>query len=67
LQAIQRPDKGEEYNQLWKLMTVLDTMNEPHVKFYNVSEHLAVNEVTAEFKNRFIFRHTFQRKENILA
>jgi hypothetical protein len=26
-----------------------------------------VDEVTAKFKNRVIFRHTFQRKENVSA
>jgi hypothetical protein len=63
----QRPDKGEEYNRLWKLRTVFDTANEAYAKFYNLLEHLAVDEVFADFKKRVIFRLKFQRKENILA
>ena len=55
----QRSDKGEEYNRLWRLTTVFDTLNEAYAKFYNLSEHLAVDKVTAEFKNRVTFRHTF--------
>ena len=41
----QRPDEGEEYDRLWKLRTVLDTLNEVYAKFYNPSEHLAVDDV----------------------
>jgi hypothetical protein len=63
----QRPDKGREYNRLWKLSTVSDTLNVAYAKFYNLSEHLAVDKVIAEFKNKIIFRLTFQRKENALA
>ena len=63
----QWPDKGEEYDQLWIIGTVFDTLNKTYTKFYNPTEHLAVDEVTAKFKNRVIFRHTFQRKENVSA
>jgi len=31
----QRPDEGEEYDQLWKLRTVSDKLNEAYAKFYN--------------------------------
>jgi len=63
----QRLDKGEKFNQLWRLRTVSDALNEVYAKFCNLSEHLAVDKVTAEFKNRVTFRHTFQRKENVFA
>ena len=59
--------QGEEYNRLWELSTVYDTLNETYAKSYNLSEHLAVDELIAEFKNKVIFRLTFQRKENALA
>jgi hypothetical protein len=52
----QRPDEGEEYDQLWKLRTVFDKLNEAYAKFYNASEHLAVGEVIVKFKGRVIFR-----------
>ena len=53
-----RPDKSEEYDQLWKLTTLFNTLNEAYAKFCNPSEHLAVDEVIVKFKGRF----TFQRK-----
>jgi len=56
LQTIHRPDRGEEYDRLWKLRTVFDKLNEAYAKFYNPSEHLAVDEVIVKFKGRVIFR-----------
>ena len=38
-------DEGKEYDQLWKLRTVFDKLNEAYAKFYNPSENLAVDEV----------------------
>ena len=37
-------------------------MNEAYAKFYNLLEHLAVDKVTAEFKNRVIFRQYIPKK-----
>jgi hypothetical protein len=51
----QRPD-GEEYDQLWKLRTVFEKLNEAYAKFYKPSEHLTVDEVIVKFKGRVIFR-----------
>jgi len=59
----QRPDEGEEYDQLWKLKTVFDTLNEKaYAKFYNPSKHLAVGEVTVKFKGRVTFRQYIPKK-----
>ena len=52
----QRPDEGEEYDWLWKLRTVSDTLNKAYAKFYNPLEHFAVDEVIVKFKDRVIFR-----------
>jgi hypothetical protein len=52
----QRPEQAEEYNQLWKLQTVFDTLILAYAKLYNPSENLAVNEVIVKFKGRVIFR-----------
>jgi len=59
---LQRPDEGEEYDQLWKLKTVFDKLNEAYAKFYNPSEHLAVHEVIVKFKSRVIFRQYIPKK-----
>jgi hypothetical protein len=40
----------------WKLRTVYDKLNEAYAKFYNPSEHLAVDEIVVKFKGRVIFR-----------
>ena len=58
----QRPDKGEDYDRLWKLRTVFDKLNEAHAKFYNPSEHLAVEKVIVKFKGRAIFRQYIPKK-----
>jgi len=58
----QRPDKGKEYDRLWKLRTVFDKLNEAYAKFYNPSEYLAVDEVMVKFKGRVIFRQYIPKK-----
>jgi len=58
----QSPDEGEEYDQLWKLRTVFDKLNEAYTKFYNPSEHLAMNEVNVKFKGRVIYRQYIPKK-----
>jgi len=59
----QRPDEGEEYDQLWKLRTVFGRLNEAYAKFYNPPpEHLAMDEVIVKFKGRVIFRQYIPKK-----
>ena len=54
--------KGEEYDRQWKLRTLFDKLNEAYAKFYNPSEHLAVDEVIVKFKGRVIFRQYIPKK-----
>jgi len=58
----QRNDEGEEYDQLGKLRTAFDKLNKAYAKFYNPSEHLAVDEVIVKFKGRVIFRPNIPKK-----
>jgi len=58
----QRPDKREECDRLWKLRTVFDKLKDSYAKFYNPSEHLAVDEVIVSFKGRVIFRQYIPKK-----
>jgi len=68
LKAIhQRPDKGEDYDRLWKLRTVFDKLNRAYAKFYNPSERLAVEEVIVTFKGRVIFRQYIPKKRRSFA
>ena len=56
----QIPDEGEEYDRLWKLRT--DKLKEAYSKFYNPSEHLALDEVIVKFKGRVIFKQRNPKK-----
>jgi len=57
-----RPDPDREYDRLWKIRTIFDTLNQAYPKFYNPSEHLAVDEVIVKFQGRVIFRQYKKRK-----
>jgi len=61
-ETMARDRLGEEYDRLWKLRTVFDKLNEAYTKFYNPSEHLAVDEVIVKFKGRVIFRQYAPKK-----
>ena len=58
----QRPDQSEEYDRLWKLRTVFDTLDDNYAKFYNPSENLAVDEVIVKYRGRVIFRQYIPKK-----
>ena len=57
-----RPDPGEEYDRLWKIRTIFDTLNQAYPKFYNPLEHLSVDEVIVKFHGRVIFRQYIPKK-----
>ena len=63
----QRPDPGGEYDRLRKIRTMFDTLNQAYPKFYNPSEHLAVDEVLVKYQGMVILGSTFPRKGNVLA
>jgi hypothetical protein len=50
----QRPDQSEEDDRLWKLRTVLDTLDDNYAKFYNSSENLSVDEEIVKYMGRDI-------------
>ena len=57
------PDtKDENYDRLWKIRNLLDILNDRFSKFYNPSEHLAIDEVIVKFKGRVIFRQYTPKK-----
>ena len=59
----QRPDNGKQYDWLWNLRTLSDTLNKAYAKFCNPSKHLAVKELTVKFRGRVIFRQYFPKKK----
>jgi hypothetical protein len=58
-----KPDKTHEnYDRLWKFRTVFDVLNDSFGKYYNPSEHLAVDEVIVRFKGSVIFIQYIPKK-----
>ena len=60
-------DKNDNnYDRLWKIKEVFDILGVVYSKFYNPSEHLAIDEVIVRLKEKVAIRqytpkkHTFQ-------
>jgi hypothetical protein len=58
----QRPEQDKEYDRLWKLWTVFDTLILAYAKFYNSSKNLAVDEVIVNFRGKVIFRQCIPKR-----
>jgi hypothetical protein len=54
--------QADNYDRLLKIRTIFDTLNEEYEKYYNPSEHLAVDEVNVKFKGMVIFRQCIPKK-----
>ncbi|PNF43126.1 hypothetical protein B7P43_G18025 [Cryptotermes secundus] len=52
----------DSYDRLWKIRTIFDTLNDAFEKYYNPSEHLAVDEIIVKFKGRVIFKQYIPKK-----
>jgi len=63
----QRPDQCEEYDRLWKLRTIFDTLSQAYAKFYNPSEHLAIGDLIVKFQDRVIFRQYIPKKRKCVS
>jgi hypothetical protein len=57
-----RCEQKEEYDQLWRLRLIFDSLYYICTEFCNLSEHLAVNEIIVQFKGSIIFRHYIPMK-----
>jgi len=49
---INQPDKNDNHHRLWKKRNLFDQLNNAYTKFYSLSVHLAMDEVTMFFKGR---------------
>lgn len=57
------PDMTDENSdRLWKMRNLFEILNEKFSKFYNPSEHLAVDEVIVKYQGRVIFRQYIPKK-----
>jgi hypothetical protein len=50
------------YNRLWKIKKVFDTVNNKFCEMYNPTERLAVDEMIVMYKGRVIFRQYITKK-----
>ena len=50
-----------------KLTNVFDKLNKAYAKFYNHSEHLAVDEVIVKFKGTVIFKQYIPKKRKCFS
>jgi hypothetical protein len=49
------------------IRTVFEKLKEIYDKYYNQSQHLAIDKVIVKFKARLYSDSTFQRKDNVSA
>jgi hypothetical protein len=52
----QHDKNGNNYERLQKITTLFDHLNNIYAKFYSLSEHLVVDEVSVFFTGRTIFK-----------
>ena len=67
LRTIHRDLQDEEYDWLWKLRTIFDTLDDNYAKLYNPSENLTVDEVIVKFSGRVIFRQYIPKKRKCFS
>ncbi|PNF22859.1 hypothetical protein B7P43_G16576, partial [Cryptotermes secundus] len=53
---------ADSYDRLWKIQIIFDTLNDALQKYYNPSEHLAIDEIIVKFKGRVIFKQYIPKK-----
>jgi len=51
-----------DYNRLWKIQKIFDTLNNKFCEMYILTEHLAVDEVIMLYKRRLVFRQCIPKK-----
>ena len=51
-----------DYDRLWKIRRIFDTLNNKFCELYNPTEHLAVDEVIMLYKGRVAFRQYIPKK-----
>ena len=51
-----------DYDRLWKIRKIFDTLNSKFCELYNPTEHLAVDEVIVLYKGRVVFRQYVPKK-----
>jgi hypothetical protein len=58
--------QADNYNRLWNIRTISDNLNNAYEKYYNPSQHLAVDEINVKFKGGAIFRQYIPKKTQTL-
>ena len=50
------------YDRLWKIRKIFDTLNNKFCELYNPTEHIAVDKVIVWYKGRVVFRQYIPKK-----
>ena len=62
------PDKTyDNDDQLWKIRAIFNMLNDLCAKCYNLTEHLAVDEIIVFFKGRVIIKQCIRKKHKCFA
>ena len=51
-----------DYDRLWKIRRIFDTLNNKFCELYNLAEHLALDEVILLYKGRVAFQQYIPKK-----
>jgi hypothetical protein len=54
-------------DRLWKIQDLFEIIRTNFSKFYNPSEHLAVDEVIVKFKGKVLLKQCIPKKANVSA
>jgi hypothetical protein len=54
-----------DYDRLWKILKIFDTLTNKFCELYNLTEHLAVGKVIVLYKGRVVFRQYIPKKQKI--
>jgi hypothetical protein len=60
---LKRLDQDAEYDKLWKVWLIADTVNEIYAKFHSLSKQLPVNKVTVQFKGSHFHATYFKERK----
>jgi hypothetical protein len=53
---------NENYDRLWRMIPISDKQNDDYAKYFNVTEHLATDDITVLLKGQVICKQYTQQK-----
>jgi len=62
---LDKTDDNDDW--LWKMRAIFDKRNDSYAKYYNLTIHVAVDEIIMLFEGRVIFKQFIQRNTSGLG